>query len=427
MEVTLEQVIFWSERILILIFELFVYYVGFSNLFEKRKMNKLWHIILIAVLAEAFFMIGCIDFCLIKILLSFVIVTALMYAVFRAGAIYILGVTGLIFSLKIVWDFLLLTIFRYDYDIFTLVTNNFDDIFIIRVVSKMILFGMVVYLTKRLGAEHKISFNHWSKFVLISLLSTIGLTIYVIPEDLKFFPTKLVLPVFVVVLNVLVYYNLSDIVNLYQKLKFKAINGERIESELKLWEKIKANDDLQRKMLHDYSNTMLCIKGLLEKEEFDEAKKYVSNLSLDLTVQGKFVATGNPLVDVLLNAKYVLAKEKGIVMNLNLDSLKECRIKSKDLIIILGNLLDNAIEHCELLSAENKRITLIIQNSDKFKLLITNPIKSAVYVKNNLIKSSKKTKNHGIGLYNVKAVVQGEYKGKIFIEVKEKFEYMIII
>lgn len=84
----------------------------------------------------------------------------------------------------------------------------------------------------------------------------------------------------------------------------------------------------------------------------------------------------------------------------------------EDLVTLLTNLLDNAIEACEKLDPENKAVSRNIQfkmvlEEGQLILSVRNPVTTPVQIKNNMIVTSKKDSiHHGIGLSNVDAVIK---------------------
>ena len=75
-------------------------------------------------------------------------------------------------------------------------------------------------------------------------------------------------------------------------------------------------------------------------------------------------------------------------------------------VVILANLLDNAIEACEKLDC-NKVIRLkLVKEKQQMVLSVQNPVAVPVEIKNNDIQTGKgDKKNHGIGLKNIQMVL----------------------
>ncbi|MDP4091498.1 MAG: Spo0B domain-containing protein, partial [Bacillota bacterium] len=99
-----------------------------------------------------------------------------------------------------------------------------------------------------------------------------------------------------------------------------------------------------RAQRHDFMNHLQVVHGLLEMDEFDEAKGYIEKLFQDIQKVNNFLKTANPAVNALLQAKIVDAEKNNIEVVLNIRSrLQDIKIPSWELCRVLGNILDNAI------------------------------------------------------------------------------------
>ena len=67
------------------------------------------------------------------------------------------------------------------------------------------------------------------------------------------------------------------------------------------------------------------------------------------------VKTGNVMVDAILNSKLSMAQAKGISVNAKATVSPELPVAQTDLCVILGNLLDNAMEACMKQAAQQER------------------------------------------------------------------------
>ena len=87
--------------------------------------------------------------------------------------------------------------------------------------------------------------------------------------------------------------------------------------------------------------------------------------------------------------------------------LSEITIGEEEIVTLLGNLLDNAIEACERL-AQGKVIQFkMVVEADSLVLSVRNPVKEAVRIRDNRIVTGKRDKErHGIGLLNVDSVIR---------------------
>lgn len=162
---------------------------------------------------------------------------------------------------------------------------------------------------------------------------------------------------------------------------------------------------------HDYKHHIQTMKAHLAMKQYDELDTYLSELDTDLTTVDTVIKTGNVRIDAVLNSKLAVAKRKGIRVSAKAIVPKDLAVSEVDLCIIIGNLLDNAMEACEKEPEEEKRFIRVYIDILKAQLYIyvanstTNDIKKLG--KNYL---TTKTAGHGFGLMRVDRVV-ARYNG----------------
>ena len=104
------------------------------------------------------------------------------------------------------------------------------------------------------------------------------------------------------------------------------------------------NIEKNRKMRHDLKHHMLALKGLLDHNEIMEAKEYL-NQYLNLFSECEMLKIcDNLVVNMLVSHYHTLAKENNIDFFIRINIPKNLPIEAPDLSIILGNLLENAMD-----------------------------------------------------------------------------------
>lgn len=89
---------------------------------------------------------------------------------------------------------------------------------------------------------------------------------------------------------------------------------------------------------------MQVVHGLLELEEYEEAKVYMNSVFKEIMKVSKALKTAQPAVNALLQAKLQIAEERGIDMYLEIKSdLKALQIEPWELCKVLANIIDNAM------------------------------------------------------------------------------------
>lgn len=130
----------------------------------------------------------------------------------------------------------------------------------------------------------------------------------------------------------------------------------------------------KKRMVHDYNNQIHCIQGLLEAKQVPEAEEYADKLTEILIDGREVIDVNNTVLNVVLNQKYRLAKSKDIALYFQVNDLSGLWMKEQDVVILLSNLLDNAIEDCEKLDC-NKVIRLkLVKEKQQMVLSVQNPV-----------------------------------------------------
>ena len=157
---------------------------------------------------------------------------------------------------------------------------------------------------------------------------------------------------------------------------------------------------------HDYHNHMQVLSAYLESGRIAEARKFLDEINENLVTVDTVLKTGNTMVDAILNSKISLMYTKEIAVKATARVPEALAVADVDLCIIMGNLLDNAMEACEKLPAEKRfvRIYIGVKNQHLY-LSITN---SAGAKKNSVGGRflSSKGENHGFGLKRVDSLVE---------------------
>lgn len=178
-----------------------------------------------------------------------------------------------------------------------------------------------------------------------------------------------------------------------------------------------------RMIKHDLKNRMISI---VASKDISIILNEITKIIGELDETGKNIYTKNVIVNTILNSKISVAQKKNIKMNISVLIPQKLNIRYSDAGIIIGNLLDNAIEACEFLPCNNRWITINMQyKKGKLILKICNSKKED---KVNINKSNKKNSiEHGLGLQSVKGVIN-KYNGTIdFLDYIVSFETSVVL
>ena len=178
----------------------------------------------------------------------------------------------------------------------------------------------------------------------------------------------------------------------------------------------------QRKQAHDYKNKLVTLKALIYEDNLDKAKEYTDIILDSVLYNSKIISTNNDIIDALLNSKYYLCHSKNITMQFKIDDLSNAVISNDDLIVILSNALDNAIEAA--VKCDNPVIKLKIENKEVFVLSVINTSQKVIIKDNSIIKNH--SLNHGYGLSIIKSITD-KYNGTLALNYKDNLFQLSII
>lgn len=152
---------------------------------------------------------------------------------------------------------------------------------------------------------------------------------------------------------------------------------------------------------HDYHNHIQAMLALTDNPE--ELRQYLWKLNDDLTTVDTVLKTGNVMVDAILNSKLSLIKTKNIAVNAKAVVPAELKISEIDLCVIIGNLLDNAMEACLRQDEGEPRFIRVYIGTLKQQLYlcVTNSVGGEVKKVGRTYLSTKDSTTHGYGLMRI--------------------------
>lgn len=208
------------------------------------------------------------------------------------------------------------------------------------------------------------------------------------------------------VINLIIFYLYNALENFYIQKKEQELTKQQInmyENELEIMKKSYYNI---RALRHDMKHHMMELKFLVKKGEYDEILTYIDSMGVFILNSDEYVDSGNKEIDSTLN--YLLQKADKILDNtkINIVLPENLSVHTFSINVILGNLLENAIDAAQ----KSKEKYLSIDMRTKRGLLfitIENSYDGSIQLnKNEIVTSRKNKESHGIGLKNVKMIVE---------------------
>lgn len=161
---------------------------------------------------------------------------------------------------------------------------------------------------------------------------------------------------------------------------------------------------------HDYHNHLQVMKAHLAEGQLTELATYLDELECDLDHVDTFVRSGNLMVDAVLNSKLSLAERQGATVTCTALAPEKLSVDDVDLCVILGNLLDNALESCAQVGEGQRfiRVYLAVRASQLYVSIQNAAVEDPSFDARHYVTS--KRGEHGFGMRRVAAVVD-KYEG----------------
>jgi len=301
-------------------------------------------------------------------------------------------------------------------------TNNYSSIFgliFFRILSYVVV--LVFNNFSNIKRGEIVTNSNWFSIVLIPTTSLYVILLLFQADGLSVF--QVMIGVILLFLVNFATFNLYDAIT--------AAMSQRLESRLlleqnkyydKQLEIMKASLENTKAIRHDLKNHMSSISSLVQNSDKERTLQYISEIMEDFGADQNHASSGNMIIDSIVNFKFQEAERRGIKTTLDLNIPKNLEIPSFDMTIILGNLLDNAIE-AAMNVGEDPYINAIIKyDKGRILLQIDNPYIGEVKEENGRFITAKQDKsNHGIGLKNVGRIIPRyngtmsvDYSGNIF-------------
>ena len=175
---------------------------------------------------------------------------------------------------------------------------------------------------------------------------------------------------------------------------------------------VQNQEDLNTKC-HDLKHYVRYLKNTNSQSD-----SVITDLEKTINAFDSMIDTGYPILDSFIMQEQSLCEHYGIEFHCMANGALLKNIEAVDLYVILGNIMDNAIEYVNQLSDSNyKIISLSIFKKNNFVVIKEeNPLLNTPVMKGGLPATSKSdADNHGMGLRSVKSIVE-KYNGTLSLQ-----------
>lgn len=424
----------YIESILIIVLEVLCCRIFYGAFGEKRKKIKgrIEPILLLLLIVE--FFCSALFFEKIVLLKAFVVIAGVaivMYFIIEISFIKSLIMAFLYEGIMFVVDYLTFLLCE---TFFRDVAENYVQAGLLVLLDKVILFFIVLIVRKAVG-HYEIDImkdSEWLKFIFFPIYTICTIVGMIFVEgtpnpqnrDIIFF----VIAFGLVGMNIVVFYLISDIMKREKIIYEDHLFRLQMKNQTEMYYSISENLEKQRKKTHEYHNQLVCIDSLLRRNKLKEVNEYINQIGNVLKNESDSISTNHVIVDAVLNTKYSEMMEKNIVFVFRINDLSKLIVSNEDIVVILSNLLNNAIEACEKCHTRKIiKLKFVIEKNTTI-ISVKNTYENVLVKQDGMFLTTKNEEDdHGIGISNIANVIE-KYGGSYVIKPDDgEFYFSIII
>ena len=303
---------------------------------------------------------------------------------------------------------------------------------LVTVLAKTMEFLLFVWL-RRIFSRDKVFYDlgkkEWGKFLVFILFSMVALVFLLLDEQCRE-NTALVVSFDLMLMNVFFYFSMRDIIQKEKESQKYRLMQEKARGQLRLYDSMENAYRDQRRHTHEFKNHIGCIQGLLQEGKTQEALHYVEQIWKKHIEEDNSVRTGNDIIDIIVNQKLREAMREKITFVMSLGNMEKFPLQESDTVVLLSNLLENAMEACREIENEEERTLRLkmVRRGENFVLVVSNRVRDKVKIIDQVAETTKEDKlAHGIGMSNMKEIIS-KYHGEGECRYQDGwFTYTIIL
>lgn len=304
-----------------------------------------------------------------------------------------------------------------------------EQILYLNLSSKCILFLLCLLFStfymlyfKKTSVEYQI-LNFTTPVVSLIILLSVPHAMIVNYTDFVFFFRFLFLCL--ILLNIINYILLEktrvsmEFRNHYQQME------QQINFQKNKYQQLNIAYRETRRIVHDTKKHYFSIQKMIETQQYDKLLGYTGHIVEALEATYARVNTGNLVIDSFITNYWDTALSENIMFRSTIQiDPAQIPVNDYDLCVVLGNLLDNALQACrQNTGSENHiHVEILTTEQDSMTIHITNSFRE----KTEAPEKSSSHLYHGYGLENVRRIVES-YHGLMRITKDGDFDVFAII
>ena len=259
---------------------------------------------------------------------------------------------------------------------------------------------------------------------LLSIAGMVLIQISILHTNIKQTDRLLLLGVDIIIItiNYIAIRLLLHINRLHEKDVEHKLLKEQMLYQIQYAKNMQQQEESIHKLRHDFKATVAVLQNFIAGNDLEGASRYLVTYQHAIEKTASIIHTNQPFLNAILNSKLTYAKENGIQCSCHSPEVLP-QLDDIDCCVLLGNLLDNAIEAERDLVISNPEIQIHISLlGDVICISVKNRIDKSVLEANPSLHTTKNNVNsHGFGIRTIREIVKKHQGTVIFYEEKKWF------
>lgn len=207
------------------------------------------------------------------------------------------------------------------------------------------------------------------------------------------------------------------------KMVVEATRNAKLQEELHISEAQAAARQKQSEMIqqrveetmrirHDFRHTFIALKACLDENDYDGMEAFLNRYIYSLDSLRPISYCDNVVINTIVSYYAALSRDNGISFSHSVQLNENLPFSDTDTCIILGNLLENAVEACQRQTQEYRHIRLRLHavHGCALVIIVENSYNGMVCRRDNAFLSTKARNRKGIGISSILDIVS-KYNG----------------
>lgn len=210
------------------------------------------------------------------------------------------------------------------------------------------------------------------------------------------------------------YYMILSLGEYSRESEELQLEKQQREFRLQSNENVKLQYEETRRIRHDLKQVYAVLSALLSENKVAEAEEYLSRNYTEIESMEILIDVGNDFINAILSSKLKRARALGITVRCCVD--RALSFDEADMCVLLGNMLDNAIEACEKCKKLDTPRFIefsIASRGEQFLIEVANSVCENVLGENAALATTKPNSElHGFGTKSIRQIAE-KYDGNV--------------